>query len=55
MPDGKKRFNLKSQELKDKLRDFSNRKPFELKSNFNEIASKGLSGNKPTNSLQQDC
>lgn len=53
MPDGKKRFNLKSQELKDKLRDFSNRKPFELKSNFNEMASKGLSGNKPVNSSQQ--
>jgi hypothetical protein len=52
MPDEKKRFNLKSQELKDKLRDFSSRKPFELKSNFNEMASKGLSTEQPSRKIQ---
>jgi len=54
MPEKNKRFSLKSQELKDKLRDFSNRKPnFSVKTNFDNLGSKGLSGNKQVNSLQQ--
>ena len=54
MPEKNKKFSLKSQELKDKLRDFSNRKPdFSVKTNFDNLGSKGLSGNKQVSSSQQ--